>query len=89
MYRRLGRIDTETVYSSFSYYVERYWPASQEYIREFRKKESDNDFYGDFEQLNTDLLANDAREKHRQVPEVTPTLAEIKEFLREEASLSQ
>lgn len=86
-YQRLDRVDTYTVDSSFSYFVERYWIASQGYVANFRKMQNDNTYFKDFERLNADMLDREAKEKHRQRFQVTPAQSEVERFLREEAVL--
>lgn len=87
IYQRLNRIDVYTADSSFSYFVERYWIASQGFIENFRKQQNDNAFFEDFERLNTDILGREAKAKHRQISQVTPTQSEVERFLHEEAAL--
>lgn len=86
-YERLGRVDAYTADSSFSYFVERYWPAVQGFVVRFRKAQGDDTYFQDFERLNAGMLERDAREKHRQASQVAPSLSEVQRFLKEEASL--
>ncbi|BBJ00089.1 hypothetical protein FGKAn22_17810 [Ferrigenium kumadai] len=86
-YQRLNRVDVYTVDSSFSYFVERYWIASQGFIAEFRQKQNDRTYFEDFERLNADMLGREAKTKHREISQVTPSQSEVKRFLREEAVL--
>lgn len=90
LYQGLHRIDDDTVYTSFSYYIERYWVASHAFIQEFRKEQKDNGFYDGFEQLNEKMLTMDVdiKEKHRKKSGVMPTPAEVERFLKEEARLA-
>lgn len=86
-YQRLGRIDEETTFSAFSYSAERYWAACRDAIKAFRQKERDNDYYGDFEELNDGMIEQEASSKHRKVSDVVPAVSEVDEFLKGEASL--
>ena len=87
-YLRLGRIDDDTTYSSFSYYAERYWAAAKPSIGAIRKQENDPGYYGDFETLNGKMLKDDAEDRHRSITDVTPSRAKVDEFLKEEAVLN-
>ena len=87
-YASQRRIDDNTVYESFSYYLERYWLASQGPIREFRKSERDETYYAGFEGLYNSTLSNDAKRHHRASTQVAPSDSEVKSFLEDEAALS-
>jgi len=82
MYERQGRIDQDTVYASFSYWIERYWPELETSIGEIRKLENDPGYYGEFEGLYKKILAVDAKDGL-----AAPSKKERKRFLSEEATL--
>ena len=79
LYQHKGRIDEDTVYSSFSYWIERYWAASREHVAELRKVHGDEGLYADFEELNNETLKLDGAG--------IPSGATVKRFLIDEASL--
>jgi hypothetical protein len=87
-YASQRRIDEDTVYESFSYYLERYWLASQGPIREFRKAEHDGTYYTGFEDLYNSTLSYDAKRHHKARTQVAPSENEVKGFLEDEAALS-
>jgi hypothetical protein len=89
MYTHQDLIDQNIVYPSYSYWVERYWPAVKSNIEKFRKEENDSGYYQDFEDLNDDMLSDDAKETGKSVSQVTPNESEIHRFLIEESTLSQ
>lgn len=88
MYSRQGRLDEDTVYASYSYWVERYWPRlEKEYVDGLRKEQDGSNYYGEFEGLYTAMIASDAKESGRSVDAVKPSKREIERFLKEEATL--
>ena len=87
MYTHQDLIDQDIVYSSYSYWLERYWPAIKTSIEEFRKLENDSGFYQDTEELYGEMLADDAKELGKSVDQVAPSKKEIRRFLEEEATL--
>lgn len=82
MYTSQGRIDKDTVYQSYSYWVERYFPALQSEIKKTRQQERDSTFYEGFEDLYKDMMANDKKDG---LP--VPDQKEVQRFLKEEAEL--
>lgn len=82
MYTHQDLIDQDIVSQSYSYWLERYWPAIKISIEEFRKQENDAGFYQDVEELYVDMVADDTKEGLR-----VPSKNEIQRFLREEATL--
>lgn len=87
MYTHQDLIDQDIAYSSYSYWVERYWPAVKSNISEFRKQENESGYYEDFEELNGEMLADDAKDSGKSVDQVTPSKSEIHRFLVEEKTL--
>lgn len=85
MYSHQGRIDQDTIYSSYSYWVERYWPALRDvYIKEFRKDQNDREYYKDFEELYEKMVASNVKDSGKAVK---LGKSEIDRFLKEEATL--
>lgn len=82
-------IDKDTVYGSYSYYIERYWPALHLYVDALRKEENDTDYYGGFEGLNKQMLEENARRTKKKVNQVTPREIEVHRFLQEESTLER
>ena len=60
------RIDDETVYDEFSYYTVRYWLASQDTIKSYRKEEGDDVYYQRFEELSDRVLRHEAEVTRRR-----------------------
>lgn len=89
MYTHLKRINKDIAYQSYSYWVERYWPAIKASIEEFRKLENDPGYYQDYEELYGEMLTGDAKELGKSVDQVAPSKSEIHRFLVEEATLSK
>jgi len=81
------RIDDETVYDEFSYYTVRYWLASQDTIKNYRKGESDDAYYHRFEELSGRMLSHEAEVHKKKVADITPSASKIESFLRDEAAL--
>jgi len=81
------RIDDETVYDEFSYYTVRYWLASQDTIKNYRKEESDDAYYHRFEELSGRMLSHEAEVHKKKVADITPSASKIESFLRDEAAL--
>jgi hypothetical protein len=81
------RIDDETVYDEFSYYTVRYWLASQDTIKSYRKEEGDDAYYRRFEELAGRILSHEAEAHKKKVADVTPSARQIESFLRDEAAL--
>lgn len=83
MYTHKHLLDQDITYQSYSYWIERYWPAAKTaYVDELRKTEHDPSFYADTEELYNEALADDKKDR---VP--LPSRQEIRRFLQEEASL--
>lgn len=87
IYKHQGRIDKKTVYSSYSYWVKRYWLALQRSIEERRQLENDPDYYSDFEDLYKEMLATDVEGTKKSADLAVPSQREIRRFLMEEATL--
>jgi hypothetical protein len=87
-YREQDRIDDATIYSKFSYYIERYWVSSEPFVVALRKEQEDNSFYTGFEELNTAMLKEDSKKRNKPLLIVKPTADEVKEFLQIEAALT-
>ncbi len=87
-YQRLGRIDGESTFSSFSDVGELYWAASADAIRGLREETKIKDYYSDFEALDNRLLKQESRERHQPQSKVVPTPAEVQDFLRDESRAS-
>ena len=83
------RIDDETVYGEFSYYTVRYWLASQDTIKNYRKEEADEAYYQRFEELSDRILRYEAQGHKRKVADVIPSASQIESFLRDEAALPE
>jgi hypothetical protein len=81
------RIDDETVYDEFSYYTVRYWLASQDTIKSYRKEEGDDAYYHRFEELSGRMLSHEAEVHKKKVADITPSASKIESFLRDEAAL--
>lgn len=88
IYHRLGRIDDDTTFSAFSDPVELYWAASKGAINAFRSKEKNNEYFGDFEELNDFFIKQEVKDKGRTESEAIPTPEQVKEFLEDEASIN-
>ena len=82
------RIDDETVYDEFSYYTVRYWLASQDTIKSYRKEEGDDAYYQRFEELSDRILRHEAEGHKKKVAYITPSASKIESFLRDEAALA-
>jgi len=87
-YRDRGRIDDETLYNAFSYYTVRYWLASQDMVKRFRKEEGDNTYYDGFERLSNWMLSYEANARSKKVADITPSAIQVENFLRDEAALA-
>jgi hypothetical protein len=81
------RIDDETVYDEFSYYTVRYWLASQDTIKSYRKEEGDDAYYHRFEELSGRILSHEAESHKKKVADITPSAGQVESFLRDEAAL--
>ena len=81
------RIDDETVYDEFSYYTVRYWLASQDTIKSYRKEEGDDAYYHRFEELSGRILSHEAEAHKKKVADITPSASQLESFLRDEAAL--
>jgi len=86
-YKDKGWIDNDILFDSFSYYIENYWPAIQSEVTKFRKEQNYDGFYAGFEQLNNDVLQQDAENQHKTVAHIIPSDREIQDFLHDEANL--
>lgn len=82
MYSHQHLVDHNLVYQSYSYWLERYYPAIKASVDELRKLEHDPGYYQDAEELYNEMLVED---KKQGIP--TPSKNEILRFLKEEAEL--
>lgn len=83
MYTHNHLVDRDIVHQSYSYWLERYWPAMKaSYVENFRKEEKDSGYYEDTEELYKEMLTED---KQEGLP--SPSQKEIQRFLKEEAEL--
>ena len=89
MYTHKGWIDEDTVYSTYSYYVERYWAAQEQDIAKFRKAENDPGYFTDFEELDEEFLQRDANDARAMVNKIMPSEDEVHDFLEDEAQLAE
>jgi len=80
LFLRRGRLDQDTVYTSFFYWIERYWLASRHVVLDWRKVYGDDQLYGGFEALNEEMIKLDASP-------VRMSPAALKRFLLDEANL--
>lgn len=90
MYTHKDMVDKDSVYNSYSYYIERYWAALKSgYIDKFRKEEGDTSggYFADFEELNKEMLSADADADNLSVDREGPSKSEVRRFLEEEAAL--
>jgi hypothetical protein len=89
MYMHQKRVDQETVYSAFSYWVEHYWVASRDYVENFREEMKDEGYYRDFEQLYGEMLNHGAKDRHKSLERIIPSPKQIQDFLEDEANLAR
>jgi hypothetical protein len=82
LFYRRGFLDEELIWSTFGFYVVRWWMATYEYIKEERQRTSDHTIFSDFEKLTGAFRKLDA-----DAPLPEPTTSELKAFLRDEANL--
>jgi hypothetical protein len=82
LYVQHGAMDEDTAYSEFSYYVERYWPAAANLIKEFRQTERDPSYYSNLESWYGEIKKMNASRRRSQ-----PDANEIAAFVKEEAGL--
>jgi hypothetical protein len=82
MYTHQHLVDHNLIYQSYSYWLERYYPAIKASVDELRAQEHDPGYYQDAEELYNEMLADD---KKQGVP--TPSKDEILRFLKEEVEL--
>jgi len=83
-----GRIDDETAYEAYSYYVERYWVATKSTVVDFRKQEHDDTFYTGFDELYNRILTQDAADRHKNRADAVPSEKQIADFLQDESTLA-
>jgi|KBSMisStaDraftv2_1062788.scaffolds.fasta_scaffold114039_2 hypothetical protein len=88
MYVHQGRLDDDTAYESFAYWVERYWPVYQEFVRNFRSDEHDDTLYLSFEELYQLMLKEDAEDRGEPVARIRPAPHNIELFLRDEKEIN-
>jgi hypothetical protein len=86
-YQHDQRIDGVTIYEAFSYYVVRYWLASRDTVKGFRRDQGDDQYHMGFEDLSDWMLSQEAGVRGRTVNDVAPSAREIDRFLHEEAAL--
>ena len=87
-YRHDQRVDGVTIYEALSYYVVRYWLASRDTVKAFRRDQGDESYYVGFEDLSGWMLSHEAGVRGRTVNDIAPSAREIDRFLHEEAALA-
>jgi hypothetical protein len=87
MYADQGRVDKDTVYRSYSYWIERYWPVLKKaYVDDLRREKNDADYYADFEELYEAMKADDDKGSGKSAVPM-PSKSDIHKFLVEESTL--
>jgi hypothetical protein len=85
LYFEQDRIDEDSVYVNFSYWIEHYWAASKDAVYAMRKEETDDELYVGFEDLSTKMAAHSGRQS-----DSSPLSKErIERFLKDEVALPQ
>jgi hypothetical protein len=87
LYAKQRHVDEYQIYSAFSDWIEYYWIASQDAIKETREEKRGADYYVDFESLYKKVLAREAKETGK--PEGALTPQDIHDFLTQEKNLSE
>ena len=87
-YRHDQRVDGVTIYEALSYYVVRYWLASRDTVKAFRRDQGDESYYVGFEDLSGWMLSHEAGVRGKTVNDIAPSAREIDRFLHEEAALA-
>jgi hypothetical protein len=87
-YRHDQLVDGVTIYEPLSYYVVRYWLASRDTVKAFRRDQGDDSYYLGFEDLSGWMLSHEAGVRGKTVNDIAPSAREIDRFLHEEAVLA-
>lgn len=87
LYQDTERVDDDTLYDAFSNSAVRYWLASREIVKGFRKEEGDDAYYAGFEELSDWMLEHEAEDRGKKVAEIIPSASEVESFLHDEAAL--
>jgi hypothetical protein len=80
-----GVLDTEFVWTSFSYWFIRYWEVSEADVRAWRKQEADPTYWEDCDYLYRELVRYDAN--RRGIPARRETPEELARFIKEQSDL--
>ena len=81
---RRGALDKEMVWSTFFYWIHRYWLASSDYILNAQK--DDPSLWSDFKLLHEEVVQVEKKKRKITDSDLFVTGEKIREFLKEELS---
>lgn len=88
IFLRRGYLDQELVWCNWGYYAPQWWNACKDYILMERKIHNDDQtLFEEFQYLVDKLYEEEMSHRHKTRSELEPSIADLKQFLKEEASL--
>ncbi|MGD0036639.1 MAG: hypothetical protein ABSC53_05025 [Bacteroidota bacterium] len=85
---RRGYLDQELVWCTWGYYGPHWWNALKDYILTERKNHNDDQtLFEEFQYLADELYQEEMRHRHKTRAELEPSSTDLRQFLKEEASL--
>ncbi|MGD1046844.1 MAG: DUF4760 domain-containing protein [Bacteroidota bacterium] len=88
MLLRRGYFDIDMAWSAFSFYSERWWSATKDYIIEERRREnSDDTIFEEFELLVNAMYTFEIEKRHLSRAQLEPSKQDLLRFLENEANL--
>jgi hypothetical protein len=87
-FQKLGHMNEDLLFSTFSFYMKHWWAATKDYIIEERQRQNnDQSLFADFQRLVDMLYAAESKELGRTRTELEPTPVSIRRFLEDESRL--
>jgi len=85
---RKNYLDSEMIWSSFAFYIIRWWAACKDYIIEERKRQNNDDtIFSEFEFLVDEMYKVEMKKRALSRIKLEPSRDEIIQFLNEEKEL--
>jgi hypothetical protein len=87
-FHRLGYMNDELLWSTFSFYIKHWWSACKDYIAEERSRQNnDRSLFEEFEHLVDKVYNLESKRRGKTRAELEPSKEDIKRFLEDETRL--
>jgi hypothetical protein len=87
---RLGLVQNELTWNTFSFYATRWWTACRDYIFEERREQREENgalSFTEFEKFAERLMEQEAKKRKKARATIEPGAGDVQKFLKDEAAL--